>query len=58
MNFLLIKEVRFKRTFHLSRDFNLAYADERQRLWAIAVEAFSYKEKTERVIPVFVAEPR
>jgi len=37
-------------------------ADERQRLWAIAVEAFppyaEYQAKTERVIPVFVAEPR
>ncbi|MCP4142326.1 MAG: nitroreductase family deazaflavin-dependent oxidoreductase [Chloroflexi bacterium] len=35
---------------------------ERERLWAIAVEAFppyqDYKEKTERVIPIFVAEPR
>ncbi|MBT3714420.1 MAG: nitroreductase family deazaflavin-dependent oxidoreductase [Anaerolineae bacterium] len=35
---------------------------ERKRLWAIAVGAFppyqDYKEKTERVIPIFVAEPR
>ena len=35
---------------------------ERERLWAIAVEAFppyaEYQAKTERVIPVFVAEPR
>jgi len=34
---------------------------ERNRLWAIAVEAFppyqQYQEKTERQIPVFVAEP-
>ena len=34
---------------------------ERQRLWKIAVEAFSpyqeYQDKTDRVIPVFVAEP-
>jgi deazaflavin-dependent oxidoreductase (nitroreductase family) len=33
---------------------------ERQRLWDIAVEAFppyqEYQEKTDRVIPVFVAE--
>ena len=37
-------------------------ADERKRLWAIAVEAFppyqDYKKKTERVIPIFMAEPR
>ena len=37
-------------------------ANERQRLWAIAVEAFppyaGYQAKTERVIPIFVAEPR
>ncbi len=37
-------------------------ADERQRLWTIAVAAFppyqEYQEKTERVIPIFVAEPR
>ena len=34
---------------------------ERQRLWKIAVEAFppyqEYQDKTDRVIPVFVAEP-
>jgi F420H(2)-dependent quinone reductase len=34
---------------------------ERQRLWAIAVEAYppyqEYQAKTDRVIPVFVAEP-
>lgn len=34
---------------------------ERQRLWDIAVEAFPnyqvYQEKTDRIIPVFVAEP-
>jgi deazaflavin-dependent oxidoreductase (nitroreductase family) len=34
---------------------------ERSRLWDIAVEAFppykEYQEKTDRVIPVFVAEP-
>lgn len=36
-------------------------ADERVRLWALAVEAYppyeDYRNKTERVIPVFVAEP-
>lgn len=35
---------------------------ERQRLWAIAVKAFppyqEYQDKTERVIPIFVAEPK
>lgn len=35
---------------------------ERARLWAIAVEAYppyqDYQERTERLIPVFVAEPR
>ena len=36
-------------------------ADERARLWALAVEAYppyeEYRNKTERVIPVFVVEP-
>lgn len=36
-------------------------ADERARLWALAVEAFApyeeYGNKTERLIPVFLAEP-
>lgn len=35
--------------------------DERARLWALAVEAYppyeEYQEKTDRLIPVFVAEP-
>lgn len=34
---------------------------ERERLWALAVEAYppyaEYQEKTDRLIPVFVAEP-
>ena len=34
---------------------------EKQRLWKIAVEAYppyqDYQEKTDRVIPVFLAEP-
>ncbi len=37
-------------------------ATERERLWAIAVKAFppyqDYQDKTERVIPIFVAEPK
>ena len=36
--------------------------EERQRLWKIAVDAYppyqEYQEKTERMIPVFIAEPR
>ena len=36
-------------------------ADERAWLWALAVEAFppyeDYRNKTERLIPVFLAEP-
>lgn len=36
-------------------------ADERARVWALAVEAFppyeEYRNKTSRTIPVFVAEP-
>ena len=36
-------------------------SNERKRLWKIAVEAFppyhEYQEKTDRVIPVFLAEP-
>ncbi len=36
--------------------------DERARLWAAGVEAYppydEYQAKTERVIPVFIAEPR
>ena len=35
--------------------------EERQRLWGIAVRAYrlykDYQEKTERVIPIFLAEP-
>ncbi len=37
-------------------------AEERSRLWSLAVEAFpnyaEYQERTERQIPVFIAEPR
>jgi F420H(2)-dependent quinone reductase len=36
-------------------------ADERSRLWALAVQAYppydDYQQKTTRKIPVFVAEP-
>ncbi len=37
-------------------------AEERARLWALAVEAFppyeEYQARTERLIPIFVAEPQ
>ena len=36
-------------------------ADERARVWALAVDAFppyaEYQDKTSRKIPVFIAEP-
>ena len=36
-------------------------SDERKKLWKIAVEAYppyhEYQKKTDRVIPVFLAEP-
>ena len=39
----------------------VADADERARVWALAVEAFppyeEYRNKTTRTIPVFIAEP-
>ena len=54
-------EIRDATEVHPMRVREVVDADERQRLWAIAVEAFppyqDYKEKTERVIPIFVAEP-
>ena len=55
-------EIRDKTEVHAMRVREVNDADERKRLWAIAVEAFppyaDYQTKTERVIPVFVAEPR
>jgi len=55
-------EIRDATAVHPMRVREVDDADERQRLWAIAVEAFppyaEYQAKTERVIPVFVAEPR
>ena len=54
-------EIRDKTEVFAMRVREVVNADERQRLWAIAVKAFppyqSYQEKTERVIPLFVAEP-
>lgn len=55
-------EIRDKTDVHEMRVREVDDADERKRLWAIAVDAFppyaEYQEKTERVIPIFVAEPR
>ena len=55
-------EIRDKTEVHAMRVREVNDADERKRLWAIAVEAFppyaDYQTKTERVIPIFVAEPR
>ena len=55
-------EIRDKTEVHAMRVHEVVDADERRRLWAIAVKAFppyrDYQEKTERVIPIFVAEPR
>ncbi len=55
-------EIRDKTEVHAMRVREVEDQTERERLWEIAVEAFppyqDYKEKTERVIPIFVAEPR
>ena len=54
-------EIRDKTELYPMQVREVADADERQRLWDIAVEAFppyqEYQEKTERVIPIFVASP-
>lgn len=54
-------EIRDKTEVHKMRVREVVDAEERQRVWAKAIEAFppyqSYQEKTERVIPLFVAEP-
>lgn len=54
-------EIRDKTEVRAMRVREVVDADERQRLWAIAVAAFppyqSYQEKAGRVIPLFVAEP-
>ena len=55
-------EIRDKTEVYVMRVREVTDPDERKRLWAIAVEAFpnyqAYQNKTERVIPVFVAERR
>ena len=54
-------EVRDKTDVTPMRVREVQDADERQRLWALAVAAFppyeDYRSKTSRTIPVFVAEP-
>ena len=56
-----IVEIRDKTEVYTMRVREVVDTEERKRLWAIAVEAFppyqSYQQKTERVIPLFVAEP-
>ena len=54
-------EIRDKTEVSAMRVREVVDAGERQRLWAIAVAAYppyqEYQDKTERVIPIFVAEP-
>lgn len=54
-------EIRDKTEVYQMRVREVVDPAERQRLWAIAVEAYppyqDYQNKTDRVIPVFVAEP-
>ena len=54
-------EIRDKTEVFTMRVREVVDSTERQRLWAIAVQAYppyqDYQKKTERVIPVFVAEP-
>jgi deazaflavin-dependent oxidoreductase (nitroreductase family) len=54
-------EIRDKTEVYTMRVREVVDAVERQRLWEIAVEAYppyqEYQAKTERIIPVFVAEP-
>ena len=54
-------EIRDKTENYAMRVREVVDADERQRLWDIAVEAYppyqAYQDKTDRIIPIFVAEP-
>jgi deazaflavin-dependent oxidoreductase (nitroreductase family) len=54
-------EIRDETNVYAMRVREVEDAAERERLWAIAVEAYppyaEYQLKTERVIPVFLAEP-
>ena len=53
-------EIRDKREVYKMRVREVVDQAERERLWDIAVEAYppyqEYQEKTDRVIPIFVAE--
>ena len=54
-------EVRDRAEVHSMRARLVEDPDERARLWGLAVEAYpdyaDYQERTERVIPLFRAEP-
>lgn len=54
-------EIRDETNVYSMRVREVVDPAERQRLWDIAVEAYppyqEYQERTERVIPVFLAEP-
>ena len=54
-------EIRDEAQVHSMRVREVVDPAERQRLWDIAVKAYppyqEYQERTERVIPVFLAEP-
>ncbi len=54
-------EIRDKTEVYAMRVREVVDPGERQRLWAIAVEAYppyqEYQDRTDRVIPIFVAEP-
>jgi len=54
-------EIRNQRDVFVMRVREVVDLVERERLWDIAVEAFppyqEYQDKTDRVIPMFVAEP-
>ena len=54
-------EIRDKAEVYSMRVREVVDLVERKRLWDIAVEAYppyqEYQEKTDRVIPVFIAEP-
>ena len=54
-------EIRDKTEVHAMRVREVVDPAERERLWDIAVKAYShyqaYQKKTDRLIPVFLAEP-
>jgi deazaflavin-dependent oxidoreductase (nitroreductase family) len=54
-------EIRDKTVVQKMRVREVVDPEERERLWKIAVKVYppyeAYQKKTERIIPVFVAEP-